>query len=52
MFPTNAPWVLFNIWAGYQNTNAENFTWNTPESIKSAYADSHTVTRETLPNLK
>lgn len=52
MFPTNAPWVLWNVWATYQNTNAEGYTWNTPESIKSAYADSHTVTRESLPSLK
>jgi hypothetical protein len=52
MFPSTAPWVLWNVWAGYQNTNAEGYTWNTPESIKMAYADSHTVTRETLPSLK
>jgi len=52
MFPTNAPWVLWNVWATYQNTNAEGYTWNTPASIMSAYADSHTVTRETLPSLK
>lgn len=52
MFPTSAPWVLFNVWATYQNTAAEGYTWNTPESIQSAYADAHTVTRETLPSLK
>jgi hypothetical protein len=52
MFPSTAPWVLWNVWATYQNTNAEGYTWNTPESIKSAYADSHTVTRELLPSLK
>jgi hypothetical protein len=52
MFPSTAPWLLWNVWATYQNTNAENFTWNTPESIKMAYADSHTITRETVPNLK
>jgi hypothetical protein len=52
MFPTAAPWVLWNVWATYQNTNAEGYTWNTPEAIKAAYADSHTVTRETVPNLK
>jgi hypothetical protein len=40
------------VWATYQNTNAEGYTWNTPESIKSAYNDSHTVTRELLPSLK
>jgi hypothetical protein len=52
MFPSTAPWVLWNVWSGYQNTNAEGYTWNTPESIKSAYADPHTVTRESLPSLK
>jgi hypothetical protein len=52
MFPTNAPWVLWNVWATYQNTNAEGYTWNTPASIKSAYDDPHTVTRESLPSLK
>ncbi len=52
MFPSTAPWVLWNVWAGYQNTNAEGYTWNTPESIKSAYADARTVTRETLPSFK
>lgn len=52
MFPTAAPWLLWNVWATYQNTDAESYTWNTPETIKSAYADSHTITRETLPNLK
>jgi hypothetical protein len=52
MFPSAAPWVLWNVWATYQNTNAEGYTWNTPESIKSAYDDPHTVTRELLPSLK
>jgi glycosyl hydrolase family 26 len=52
MFPSAAPWVLWNVWATYQNTDAESYTWNTPESIKMAYADSHTITRETVPNLK
>jgi hypothetical protein len=52
MFPSTAPWVLWNVWAGYQNTNAEGYTWNTPESIKEAYADPRTVTRESLPSLK
>jgi hypothetical protein len=52
MFPSAAPWVLWNVWAGYQNTNAEGYTWNTPESIKAAYGDPHTVTRESLPSFK
>jgi hypothetical protein len=52
MFPSTAPWVLWNVWAGYQNTNAEGYTWNTPETIKAAYADARTVTRESLSSLK
>jgi hypothetical protein len=52
MFPSTAPWVLWSVWAGYQNTNAEGYTWNTPESIKAAYADPRTITRESLPSLK
>lgn len=48
MFPSAAPWVLFNIWATYQNDG----THNTLANIKSVYADSHTVTRDELPNLR
>jgi hypothetical protein len=48
MFPSAAPWVLFNIWATYQSDG----THNTLANIKSVYADSHTVTRDELPNLK
>ena len=46
MFP-NAPWVLFNVWATYQFDG----THNTTANIKSVYADSHTVTRDEVPNL-
>jgi hypothetical protein len=52
MFPTTAPWLLWNVWATYENTMAESFTWNTDATVKQAYADAHTVTRETLPSLK
>jgi hypothetical protein len=52
MFPNTAPWVLWNVWATYENTNAEGYTWNTPASIKQAYDDPRTVTRESLPSLK
>jgi hypothetical protein len=48
MFPSAAPWVLFNIWATYQNDGMH----NTLANIKSVYADSHTVTRDELPNLR
>lgn len=52
MFPSTAPWLMWNVWAGYENSVQESYTWNTADTIKSAYADSHTVTRETLPSLK
>lgn len=47
MFPSAAPWVLFSVWASYQNDG----THNTLDNIKSVYADSHTVTRDEVPNL-
>lgn len=46
MFPTTAPWLLWNVWAGYE-TSA-----NTVTTIKSAYASSYTITRDEIPNLK
>jgi len=48
MFPSAAPWVLFNIWATYQSDG----THNTTANIKSVYEDAHTVTRDEVPNLK
>jgi hypothetical protein len=48
MFPSAAPWVLFNIWATYQKDG----THNTLANLQSVYADSRTVTRDELPNLK
>jgi len=47
MFPSAAPWVLFNIWAGYQSDG----THNTTANIKSVYEDPHTVTRDEVPDL-
>jgi len=48
MFPSTAPWVLFNIWAGYQSDGMHNTTAN----IQSVYADTHVVTRDEVPSLK
>jgi len=48
MFPSTAPWVLFNIWAGYQSDG----THNTTANIQSVFADSHVVTRDEVPSLK
>ena len=46
MFPTAAPWVLWNIWAGYQTSN------NSLANIQSAYSSSYTITRDEVPNLR
>jgi hypothetical protein len=46
MFPTAAPWLLFNVWAGFE-TSA-----NTVATLRSAYASAFTVTRDEVPNLK
>ncbi len=46
MFPTTAPWLLWNIWAGYE-TSA-----NTVATIASAYSSPYTITRDEIPNLK
>jgi hypothetical protein len=52
MFPSTAPWLLWNVWATYENTAAAGYTWNTAATIQAAYSDSHTITRETVKNLK
>jgi hypothetical protein len=46
MFPTAAPWILFNIWAGFETSN------NTWANIKAVYSDSHTITRDLIPSMK
>jgi hypothetical protein len=48
MFPTAAPWLLFNIWATYQSDGSH----NTLANIQNVYADAHVVTRDEVPNLK
>ena len=46
MFPSTAPWLLWNVWAGYQTSD------NSLSEIQSAYASSYTITRDEIPNLK
>jgi len=41
-----APWVLFNVWAGYQISN------NDVVAIQRTYASEYTVTRDEVPNLR
>jgi hypothetical protein len=46
MFPSAAPWLLWNVWAGYEMNN------NPVANIKSAYSSAYTVTRDELPSFK
>jgi len=46
MFPSAAPWLLWNIWAGYQTSS------NSLSDIQSAYSSPYTITRDEIPNLK
>jgi hypothetical protein len=46
MFPNAAPWVLWNIWAGYQISE------NTVGQVRSAYESPYTITRDEVPDLK
>jgi beta-mannanase len=43
-FPTASPWVLWNIWAGYEQAQLA--------SLQTAYASTYTITRDKVPNLK
>ncbi len=43
MFPSTAPWLLWNVWAGYE------MSANTVASLKSAYTSTYTITRDLLP---
>ncbi len=42
------PWVLFNVWAGYET----NTTYNTAASLTQAYNNTYAVTRDKIPSLK
>jgi Glycosyl hydrolase family 26 len=46
MFPSAAPWLLFNVWAGFE-TSA-----NTLATTRSAYLSPYTITRADIPDLK
>jgi Glycosyl hydrolase family 26 len=49
MFPAaTAPWIMWNVWAGYQTMTA----YNTVASMKAAYASKYTITRDLIPSLK
>jgi hypothetical protein len=52
VFPTAAPWILFNVWATYENTAISGFMFNTVASMQAAYASPFTITRDEVPNLK
>lgn len=46
MFPSAAPWLLWNVWAGYESSK------NPIANIISAYSSPFTITRDEIPNLK
>jgi hypothetical protein len=43
-FPTSSPWVLWNVWAGYEQSRLA--------VLQTAYASPYTITRDKVPNLK
>ncbi len=49
MFPSTAPWLLWNIWCTYENAAQNGVTYNTVASLKMAYSSSYTITRDLLP---
>jgi hypothetical protein len=46
------PWLLWSVWATYENTAQGGFTFNTVASLQQAYASTYTITRDEVPNLK
>lgn len=57
MFPSAAPWLMWNVWASYytgsfNGDDGQSYTFNTDNNIKAAYADARTITRDEVPNLK
>jgi beta-mannanase len=52
MFPNpTAPWIMWNVWATYENTTISGFTYNTVASMTAAYGSQYTITRDEIPNL-
>jgi Glycosyl hydrolase family 26 len=51
LFPTT-PWVLFNVWAGYEQGAVGGFNYNTAASLQSVYSNPLTITRDAIPSLK
>jgi len=53
IFPgAGTPWIMWNVWATYENTVISGFTFNTLASMQAAYASQYTVTRDQIPSLK
>jgi len=53
IFPAGAtPWIMWNVWATYENTVISGFTFNTLASMQAAYGSQYTVTRDEIPSLK
>jgi beta-mannanase len=52
MFPNpTAPWIMWNVWATYENTTISGFTYNTVASMTAAYGSQYTITRDEIPDL-
>jgi hypothetical protein len=53
MFPSAAtPWIMWNVWATYENTVIGGFAYNTAASMRTAYDSQYTITRDEIPSLK
>lgn len=53
MFPNpTAPFIMWNVWATYENTTIGGFNYNTVASMTAAYNSQYTITRDKVPNLK
>jgi hypothetical protein len=49
MFPNpTAPFILWNVWAGYETMT----NYNTVASMTAAYGSQYTITRDKIPDLK
>ena len=50
MFPSTAPWVLWNVWAEYGPGGPQ--AMSPMSAFDAAYMSDYTITRDEVPNLK
>lgn len=48
----SAPWLFFNTWTQFEYAPGNQYGANPTDHLKKVYADSHTITRDQVPNLK